>query len=163
MVKKKNSIQEKKIKELDPEIKMTEINTKGQEGSRSLDLSMTKKWNFFQKSTENRIKLYEFNLIHQTLKCSVQNKIYSICQLLMVFLKPNEIKVGFFLVAGSQDQVQRRTQRAESLQAGEVIPSSLPETGQTSGSRSWAAENRRAMCRRLHEPPKEKGREKGQR
>lgn len=55
----------------------------------------------------------------------------------MVFLKPSMIKFGFFLVAGSQDQVQRRTQKAESLQAGQVIPTSLPETSQISGSHSW--------------------------
>lgn len=55
----------------------------------------------------------------------------------MVFLKPSMIKVGFFLVAGSLHQVQRTTQKAERLQAEEVIPSSLPERGQTSGSHSW--------------------------
>lgn len=45
----------------------------------------------------------------------------------MVFLKPSMIKVGFLLVAGSQKQVLRMTHSAESLQAEEVIPSSLPE------------------------------------
>lgn len=44
----------------------------------------------------------------------------------MVFFKPSMIKVGFLLVAGSQKWVLRMTHKAESLQAEEVIPSSLP-------------------------------------
>lgn len=85
----------------------------------------------------------------------------------MVFLKPSMIKVGFFLVAGSLPQVQRTTQKAERLQAEEVIPSSLPEKRsdiwQPQLAWSLAAKNRRAMCRWLHEPPKEKGSKTGQR
>lgn len=45
----------------------------------------------------------------------------------MMLLKPSMIKVGFLLVAGSQDQVLGMTQKADSLQAEGVVPSSLPE------------------------------------
>lgn len=46
----------------------------------------------------------------------------------MVFLQPSMIKVGFFLVAGSQDQVPRRTQKAESLrQRGDPLLSPREE------------------------------------
>lgn len=80
--------------------------------------------------------LFCFDLFSETyrkqiishLKCSVQTQIYSPCQLLMVFLKPTVIKVGFFLVARSQDQVQGTARKADSLRAEEVIPRSPPET-----------------------------------
>ena len=82
-----------------------------------------------------------------------------------VFLKPSLIKVGFFLVTGSQHRVLRMTQKAESLQAEEVSPSSLTERRsniwQPQLASSWAAENRRAMCRWLQEPPKKKGSKMG--
>lgn len=83
----------------------------------------------------------------------------------MVFLKPSMIKVGFFLVAGSQDQVPRMTQKAESLQAEEVTPALSQRAGQAPGSHSWPRagqpEDRGVRCRSLQEPPREEGSESG--
>lgn len=75
----------------------------------------------------------------------------------MMLLKPSMIKVGFLLVAGSQDQVLGMTQKADSLQAEGVVPSSLPESRSgiwqpqlaLSERASEAAESSRALCRRL--------------
>lgn len=66
--KKKNTV-EKNIKELDPEMKMTEIdtNSQGTRESRSLNVSLRKEWNVFseiyEKRRRRRRKFYAFSFI----------------------------------------------------------------------------------------------------
>lgn len=65
-LKKKHTV-EKNIKELDPEMKMTEIDTNslGTRESRSLNVSLRKEWNVFSEIYEKRRrrKFYAFSFI----------------------------------------------------------------------------------------------------
>lgn len=85
----------------------------------------------------------------------------------MVFFKPSMIKVGFLLVAGSQKWVLRTTHKAESLQAEEVIPGSLPKRRSDIWQPRWPGARPRRTAKpcvdSYHEPPKETGSAMGQR
>lgn len=78
----------------------------------------------------------------------------------MGFPKQSVIKVGFLLVAGSQNQVRRMTQNAKNLRAEEVVPLLSRRGGQTSGGHTWPAARQPRRQRHVQmaadAPPKER-------
>lgn len=85
----------------------------------------------------------------------------------MVFCKPSMIKVGFLLVAGSQDQVQRMTQKLKASRQKRWPQLSLWEEvrhlAATAGLELGSREQQSHVQMVTDEPPKEKGSETGQR